>query len=315
MGSHVCKGLAMSGFLPVTYDNLFRGHATSVKWGPLECGDVRDAVRLAQVIERWKPQVVLHFAALAYVAESVTDPADYYDVNVCGTQLLLRVMRQAGVRNLVFSSSCTIYGVSEGRVHEGMPPSPINPYGRTKAAAEQMIGDYSAAYQMKSARLRYFNAAGADPDGETGENHDPEPHLIPRALLAATGKLTHVDILGDDYPTPDGTCVRDYVHVSDLAQAHVQAANRLVGGGDCLICNLGTGRGYSVKEVLDEVERVTARIVPRRVTMRRPGDPPILVADANVARTELGFVPRYSDMDSLISTAWAWLSKKDMGGA
>lgn len=290
----------------MTYDNLSRGHESAVKWGPLERGDIRDVARLAEVIERWNPQVVLHFAALAYVAESVVDPAPYYDINVGGTQVLLQAMVRAGIRNLVFSSSCTIYGVSQGVVHEGMSPNPINPYGWTKAMAEQMIADHAAAHPLTAIRLRYFNAAGADPDGEIGENHDPEPHLIPRALMAAAGHLSHIDILGDDYPTSDGTCVRDYVHVSDLTQAHVAAANRLVNNGRALTCNLGTGRGYSVKEVLDEVERVTGRAVPRQVAERRPGDPPILVARADLARAELQFEPRHSDMDSIISTAWAW---------
>lgn len=307
VGSHSCKALAAAGLVPVTYDNLSRGQHEAVKWGPFEPGDIRDRNRLDEVLRRHRPAAILHCAAMAYVGESVADPASYYDNNVTGSLVLLEATRAAGIECVVFSSSCTVYGVPPAMpVSEDMPCAPISPYGRTKMIVEGMLRDYEAAYGMRSIALRYFNASGADPAGDTGENHDPEPHLIPRTLMAAAGELPHLDILGTDYPTPDGTAVRDYVHVTDLADAHVLALRELLAGGVSDSLNLGTGLGHSVRSIVAAVERITGRTVPVRIEPRRPGDPAALWAAPGRAEMRLGCKLSHSNLDTIIATAWAW---------
>lgn len=307
VGSHACKALAAAGYTPIVYDNLGRGHRELVRWGPLEVGDLRDGTRLDEVFAQHRPEAVMHFAAFAYVGESVQDPALYYRNNVGGTLELLEAMRRAGVGALVFSSTCATYGVPERMpIAEDTPQRPINPYGTTKLVIENVLRDFDAAYGLRSVSLRYFNAAGCDPDGESGEIHDPEPHIIPRVLMAAAGELPRVDIFGTDYPTPDGTCLRDYIHVADLAQGHVQALDYLKRGGATTAVNLGTGRAFSVREVIAAAERVTAHRIPVREAPRRAGDPPVLVADATRARALFGFAPRFTEIEPIVATAWRW---------
>ena len=311
VGSHACKALAAAGYTPVAYDNLGRGHRELVRWGPLEVGDLADRARLDEVFARHRPEAVMHFAAFAYVGESVQDPALYYRNNVGGTLELVEATRRAGVNALVFSSTCATYGVPERMpIDEDTPQRPINPYGATKLAIERMLADYGAAYGLRSASLRYFNAAGCDPDGETGELHDPETHVIPRVLMAAAGEIEHVEVFGTDYPTPDGTCLRDYIHVADLARGHVQALDYLQRGGATTGVNLGTGRGFSVREVIAAAEQVTGRRIPVREAPRRPGDPPVLVADPARARALLGFAPRYTELAPMVATAWRWHTRQ-----
>jgi UDP-glucose-4-epimerase GalE len=307
VGSHACKALAAAGHTPVAYDNLSRGHREFARWGPLETGDIGDGAKLDEVIARHRVEAVMHFAALAYVGESVEQPALYYRNNVGGTLELLEAMRRAGVGLLVFSSTCATYGVPVRMpITEDAEQRPINPYGMTKLVIERVLRDYGAAYGLRSVALRYFNAAGCDPDGEIGENHDPETHLIPRVLMAADGTIPHVEVFGTDYPTPDGTCLRDYVHVTDLAAGHLQALDYLKRGGATTAVNLGTGRGFSVREVIAAAERVTSRRIPLREAARRAGDPPVLVADATRARTLLGFAPRFNEIEPIVETAWRW---------
>ncbi|MGH6659359.1 MAG: UDP-glucose 4-epimerase GalE, partial [Sphingomicrobium sp.] len=249
---------------------------------------------------------VMHFAAFAYVGESIADPGKYYRNNVAGTLTLMEAMRDHRLDSLVFSSSCATYGTpAQLPITEDMPQAPINPYGQSKLMSEQIIADFGRAHGIRAMLLRYFNAAGADPAGEIGECHDPETHLIPLALDAAAGR-GELTVHGDDYPTPDGTCVRDYVHVTDLASAHVAAAERLMAGGQSLVLNLGTGAGASIRQVIDTIERVTGKAVPHRVGPRRDGDPPVLFADAGRAHAELGWAPTVSDLDTIVATAWAW---------
>jgi UDP-glucose-4-epimerase GalE len=307
VGSHSCKALAAAGLVPITYDNISRGHREAVKWGLFELGDIRDRGRLDAVLQLHRPAAILHCAAVAYVGESVQNPAHYYDNNVTGSLVLLEAARAAGIDCLVFSSSCTVYGLPAAMpVTEDMPYAPISPYGRTKMIVEGMLRDYEAAYGLRSIVLRYFNVSGADPAGETGEDHDPEPHLIPRTLMAAGGELPHLDILGTDYPTPDGTAIRDYIHVTDLADAHVRALRELLAGGVSDTLNLGTGRGYSVRDIIAAVERITGKTVPVRMESRRSGDPAALWAAPGRAQTRLGCELSHSNLDTIIETAWAW---------
>ena len=304
IGSHTAKLLSRQGYEPVVYDNLSTGHLASVRWGTFVEGDILDTQRLIQVIQDHNPIAVIHFAASAYVGESVEHPAKYYRNNVGGTQSLLEACRFAGARNVIFSSSCATYGVPDHLpIREGETQHPINPYGRTKLIAEQMLADYSAAYDLRYVALRYFNASGADIDGEIGEAHDPETHLIPRAMMAAAGTIDFLEIFGNDYDTPDGTCIRDYIHVADLARAHVLAVEHLVNGGNNLAVNLGTGHGTSIKEILDAIRRLTGRNVPVEMRARRAGDPPVLYADPALAAEKLGFQALYSDLDTIIRTA------------
>ena len=304
IGSHTCKLLSAAGYLPVVYDNLSRGNEKSVAWGPLVVGDIRDKHALERTIDSYRPRAIIHFAALAYVGESVHEPADYYSTNVAGTIAVLDAARAAAISNIIFSSSCATYGVPEVLpVRENSSQNPISPYGRSKLMGEQIIGDYAAAYGTKYAILRYFNACGADPDGQLGEWHSPETHLVPRVLMAASGLINEIEVFGTDYDTSDGTCVRDYIHVSDLARAHLKALLHLEAGGESLSVNLGTGRGVSIKEILQAVGRVTSTSVPAVYRTRRPGDPAALYADPANARKHLGFVPELSDIDTIVRTA------------
>lgn len=311
IGSHAAEALRRSGFTPVAYDNLSRGFERAVRFGPFEEGDIRDSVRLKEVIARHRPVAVMHFAALAYIEESVRLPSLYYDTNVSGALNVFRTALGAGVANVIFSSTCAVYGIpAEQPIREETPYAPINPYGRSKLMAEGILRDMSAAEGLRYVALRYFNACGALPSSEIGEEHDPEPHLIPRILMAALGQIEAIDVMGTDYPTPDGTAVRDYVHVCDLANAHVAALTYLLGGGESVALNVGTGQGHSVLEVLQAARRVTGRDIPVRSKGRRPGDPPVLTADVSEARKRLGFEAQWTDLDRTIETAWRWHSRR-----
>ena len=307
IGSHFCKALARAGRVPVVYDNLSRGHADAVKWGPLIEGDLRDGAKLRGVLAEHGIEAVVHFAALAYVGESVSEPQLYYDNNLGGMISLLGAMQAEGVRQIVFSSSCATYGTPEALpIAETTPQAPINPYGRTKLVCEWMLRDAAVGWGLRAVALRYFNAAGADPEGEIGERHAPETHLIPLALMAASGQGEALRVFGTDYPTPDGTCIRDYIHVADLARAHLLALGHLGAGGESLALNLGTGQGASVREVVASVAQVTGRGVPTILDERRPGDPPELVADPRLAEKLLGFRAAFTDLDRLVADAAPW---------
>lgn len=310
IGSHTCKALAAAGYLPVSYDNLSRGHAWAVRWGPLEIGDINDRARLEAVIRQHRPVAVLHFAAYAYVGESVADPRIYYRNNVGGSLTLLETMLDHGVVNFVFSSSCATYGLPPGTpITEDMPQNPINPYGMSKLSVERLCRDF-AVYGLRTAILRYFNAAGADPGGETGEMHNPETHLIPLTLQAAAGQQPSITVHGNDYDTPDGTCIRDYIHVSDLADAHVLALQTILNGGEAVLAlNLGNGHGFSVLDVIGAARRITGSDFAVRYGPRRAGDPPVLVADARQATKRLGWRPRYTSLTQIIGTAWEWMKR------
>ncbi len=310
VGSHCAKAFSKAGWTVVTYDNLSRGHRDLVKWGDLIEGDILDRASLSAALEQVRPDAVAHFAAYAYVAESMTQPAVYYRNNVVGTMNLLDAMIKADVRQMVFSSSCATYGISDELITEDTPQNPINPYGETKKICEKMIRDYGTAHDLRSVILRYFNAAGCDPEGETGERHDPEPHVIPLAIRGAMDGTFTFNILGGDYDTPDGTCVRDYIHVSDLADAHERALDYLSGGGVSEIFNLGTGQGSSVMQLADAVSKVAGKVVPRVIAERRPGDPPILVASAEKAQDVLGWQPKRSDLESILTSAWDWFQRE-----
>lgn len=307
VGSHACKALAAAGYEPVVFDNLSAGHDWAVKWGPLEQGDLLDRDRIAEVVAAHKPAGAIHFASLAYVGESVADPGKYWRNNVTGAINLCDALVAAETNAVVFSSSCTVYGLTEvGLISEADPVLPINPYGNTKRAIEIMLADYEAATGMRNTVLRYFNAAGCDAAGEIGEDHDPETHLMPLAIAAAAGDRDALKIFGTDYPTPDGTCIRDYIHVTDLADAHVRAVRRMLEGGASDVFNLGAGNGYSVREVIDAVGRIVGTPVTAIEDGRRPGDPPRLVADIARAQQGLGWQPVHSSLDNIVSTAWNW---------
>lgn len=304
IGSHACKALAASGCRPVVYDDLSNSDRDAVKYGPLEIGALADAARLADVFRRHRPAAAMHFAGFIEAGESVRNPGAFYRNNVGGALFLLQAMQEAGVDRLVFSSTAAVYGDPEHvPIPEDHPLRPVNPYGRSKLMVENILADMAAAHGLRYVALRYFNAAGADPDGELTENHRPETHLIPLVLQAAYGLRPDIAVFGDDYDTPDGTCIRDYVHVSDLADAHVRALRRLLDGGDGLTANLGTGRGHSVREVVETAARVVGRAVPVRAAARRPGDPARLVADPALARRELGWVCRHPDLETQIRHA------------
>lgn len=307
IGSHACKALALAGYTPISYDNLVYGHRWAVKWGPLEEGDISDRDRLNKVIAKYQPAAVMHFAAYAYVGESVQDPGKYYRNNVAGTLTLLEAMRDHGVNKFIFSSTCATYGVPESvPIREDHPQHPINPYGASKLMIERMLQDFDAAHGLRSISLRYFNAAGADPDCEIGEAHHPETHLIPLVLGAAAGIRPAIIVFGDDYDTPDGTCIRDYIHVTDLADAHVLALKALELGTRTKAYNLGNGQGFSVKQVIATAEAVTKKKVPVEMSERRPGDPAELVGHAALAQKELHWTPRYADLSAILLTAWKW---------
>ena len=310
VGSHACKALARHGFMPVVYDNLSYGHADSVRWGPLERGDILDRARLDEVIGVHRPAAIMHFAAFIAVGESVTDPGKYYRNNVAGALNLIEAARDHGIGAFVFSSTAAVYGIPDlVPIPENAPKQPINPYGHSKWMVETMLRDFGAAHGLKSTSLRYFNAAGADPDGETGERHEPETHLIPLALDAVAGNGRPLTVFGEDYPTADGTCIRDYIHVADLAEAHVAALRALLGGADSNAYNLGTGNGFTVRQVIEAVEQATGRMVPHGIGPRRAGDPAALVADPSAANRDLDWRPAMSDLDSIVATAWAWHQK------
>lgn len=318
VGAHACKALAAAGYVPVVYDNLMRGHRRAVMWGPLEVGDVTDAGRLDETFRRHRPAAVMHFAALSEIGSAWGDPHACFRNNVTGTLVLLERSIAHRVRTFVFSSTCAVYGVPErSPVGEDVPLAPINPYGRSKMMAESALREAAAAHGMGVAALRYFNAAGASRGGEIGEDHEPETHLVPRVLLAARDPRRVLRIHGTDHPTRDGSAVRDYVHVEDLARAHVAALERL--SGDALTgfhaINLGSGRGHSVLDVVSAAERITGRRIRTRRGPRRAGDPPRLIADTTKARTLLDWQPECSDIDTLIATAWAWTMRNALAHA
>lgn len=311
VGSHACKVLAHAGWEPVVFDNLSRGHRWSVKWGPLVSSDLCDRDALRRAIAEHQVQAVMHFAASTYVGESMTQPQQYFRNNFVNSLNLLDGMVEAGVKYLIFSSTCATYGLPETvPIPESHPQQPVNPYGESKRFVERAIHWYGEAYGLRWAALRYFNAAGADPEGDIGELHEPETHLIPLVLEAALDPQRVLSIYGTDYETPDGTAVRDYIHVTDLADAHVKALQYLRRGGSSRAFNLGTGRGYSVREVVAKVEQITGRKVHLKETGRRPGDPPVLIAQNKDAATELNWAPRYSDLDTIVYTAWRWRTEK-----
>jgi UDP-glucose-4-epimerase GalE len=307
IGSHAAKAVRMAGLEPVVLDDLTSGHEHAVRWGPLVKADIRNPEAVRAAIRQYQPEAVMQFAARIEVGEGEKNPAHFYDNNVAGTLNLVNVMLEEGVKNLVFSSTCAIYGDPEKLpLTEDLPKRPVSVYGRTKLMCEQMLEDISKAHGLNFAALRYFNAAGADPDGEIGEQHDPESHLIPNALKAAVGLGGPMKLFGNDYPTPDGTCIRDFVHVTDLAEAHILAARRLVNGSGNLQLNLGSGQRTTVLEVLQSVERATGRSVPVVMQPRRPGDAIALYSDTTNVVRELGWVPKLSDIDTVVSTAWAF---------
>ena len=307
IGSHACKALAAAGYTPITLDNLVYGHEWAVQWGPFVEADLGDRARLRDALRDYQVEAVMHFAAYAYVGESMQDPGKYFRNNVTNTINLLDAMVDGGVPKIVFSSTCATYGMPERvPIDEDHPQRPVNPYGESKLFIERALRWYGVAHDIRSVSLRYFNAAGADPDGEIGEDHDPETHLIPLVVDAALGYRENVSIFGTDYPTLDGSAVRDYIHVTDLASAHVRALQYLQDGSDSTFLNLGTGNGYTVREVIDTVEKISGRKVHALEAPRRPGDPPILVAQPGMAAELLGWVPRYSDLDTIVATALRW---------
>ena len=307
IGAQTCKALAGAGYLPVVLDNLTTGYAPSVKWGPFHPGDLRDKALVAELIGRYRVQGAMHFAAYSVVGESVADPLKYYDNNVGAAVAFTEALIGSGVEAFVFSSTASTYGIpTVSPIPETHPTVPINPYGASKLAFESALRWFGEAHPFRWAALRYFNAAGADPEGETGESHEPETHLIPNLIKAALGTGPALTVFGEDYPTPDGTPIRDYIHVVDLAEAHVLAIRALIEGGDSAVMNVGTGQGASVKQVIDTAERVMGAPVPRTVGPRRAGDPPSLVADSTLLQRRLGWRPRCSDLDSIIRDAARW---------
>ena len=307
IGAHCCKALSEAGHIPVSFDNLSTGHRDFVKWGPLVVGDVCDTQRVADAIVTHEVAAVMHFAAFSQVGESVGDPQKYYLNNLCGTLSLFKAMLEHGCTRLVFSSTGAVYGDAGcDPIAEGAAGATVNPYGTSKWMIERILGDYRSAYRLNSFCLRYFNACGADPSGTIGEFRDPETHLIPRAMMALQGHVGDFAIFGDDFDTPDGTAIRDYIHVADLAAAHVLALHALLNGAPGGSYNLGTGSGHSVRQVLTVIERETGLRMPLVTKARRAGDPPILVADPSAARLELGFVPTCSDIATIVKSAWAW---------
>ncbi len=312
IGSHTCKRLRREGYNPIVYDSLVTGHRDAVKWGPLEVGDIRDSIRLDEVLDKYRPECVMHFAAFAYVGESVSEPLKYYNNNVCGSISLLDALIRNGVDQIIFSSSCATYGeAKELPITERHPQAPVNPYGFSKYVIEQALRDYGNAYQLKWVSFRYFNAAGLDPEGELGERHDPETHAIPLAISAAIRQQIF-NVFGTDYSTPDGTAVRDYIHVSDLADAHVRAVGYLASGGESSAFNLATGKGTSVNELIKAVEMAVGKTVPTNFAARRPGDPPILFANAELAHNVLGWSPQFTDISEIVKTAASWFMKHQL---
>ncbi|MEO0819618.1 MAG: UDP-glucose 4-epimerase GalE [Pseudomonadota bacterium] len=310
IGAHACKALAEAGFEPVVYDNLSIGNRWAVRWGGFEYGDVRDPIRLAEVMKKHRPIGVMHFAALALVGESVREPAMYYRANVGGVLELVDACRAYDVGAFVFSSTCAVYGApARLPIDEATPLAPINPYGASKLMAERVLQDCDAAFGFPHAALRYFNAAGAEPEARIGERRDIETHLVPLVIDAILGRRPPIEIFGDDFDTADGTAVRDYVHVADLADAHVRALRHLLDGGASHALNLGTGRGYSVREVVEAAAEVTGRAVPHKVGPRRAGDPPELVAEPGAALSLFGAdLFQRSGLTEILRSTWEWRS-------
>ena len=307
IGSYMCKYLAKNGYHPIVLDNLVYGHRQAVKWGPFIAGQMADTKLLDQIFKEHSIAAVMHFAAFCYVGESVEDPGKYYQNNVAATITLLEEMLKKNIKNFIFSSSCAVYGEPvEIPITEQHPYNPINPYGRSKLMVEQILEDFRAAYGLEYVALRYFNAAGADPEGEIGEEHNPETHLIPLVLKTALGQRETINIFGDDYATKDGTCIRDYIHIDDLAQAHLLALDRLLNGLPGGQYNLGNGDGYSVKEVIEVARNITSKQIPAKIVERRPGDPAVLIGSSEKAFKELGWKPQFADLNAIVETAWQW---------
>lgn len=311
IGSHMVKMLSGVGADVVVLDDLSGGRRESVGSVPLLVGDIADAAFVDEALRQTRPDAVMHFASFIQVGESVTDPAKYYRNNFTATQVLLDGMRQHGIGRFIFSSTAAIFGNPQYvPIDEAHGKDPINPYGRSKWMAEQLLEDFDSAYGLKSVALRYFNAAGAHPDASIGECHEPETHLIPLILQTASGRRPHITVYGDDYDTPDGTCIRDYIHVEDLCSAHLLALNQLLAGVGSARYNLGNGNGFSVQEVIEAARRVTGHAIPVQLGERRAGDPPRLVADATRARETLGWKPRFDDLETIIRHAWQWEQKR-----
>lgn len=312
IGSHTCKLLKSQGYEPVTFDNLSNGHKHAVKWGPLLEGDLRDVNSINSAFEEYDFAAVIHFASFIEVGESISDPAKYYINNVSGTLNLLNAMLRNDVTAIVFSSSCAVYGPPNAiPITEKNLTNPINPYGQSKLMVENILSDFSEAYNFRYVACRYFNACGADPELQIGEEHKPETHIIPLALMAASGERDGFNIYGTDYETDDGTCIRDYIHVQDLARAHISALRYLENKGESTAVNLGTGNGYSVMQILDAIKNITRQDFVINCEQRRAGDPPELVADSTKARDLLDFKTEMSDLDAIINTAWKFYLKKN----
>ena len=311
IGSHANKLLSQKGYGTVVFDNLVYGHREAVKWGTFIKGDLKNPEEINAVFEKYPIDAVMHFAAYAYVGESVAEPEKYYINNVANTLNLLHAMRDHGCNKIIFSSTCATYG-EPGKVPimEDMPQRPVNPYGASKLMVERILKDYAKAYGLKYIALRYFNAAGADPEGEIGESHDPETHLIPLVLDAASGKRPDIKVFGTDYPTRDGSCIRDYIHVTDLSSAHLLALEYLDNGGESGCFNLGNERGTSVLEVIEAVRKVTGKDFKVTGVDRRPGDPATLVGSSEKAKQVLGWKPEYGDIETIVEHAWKWYETK-----
>lgn len=312
IGSHACKALKAAGFAPVSFDNLSTGWAEAVKFGPLVRGDLLDKAAVLAAFETWRPVAVLHFAALSLVGESMTDPARYWRVNVGGALNLAEAAVETGCRKFIFSSTCATYGDQDGvLLDESTVQRPINAYGASKRAIEDILTNFGTTFGLEHVIFRYFNVAGCDPGGDLGEQHRPETHLVPALLEAIAGRRPALTVFGSDYPTADGTCVRDYVHVTDLVEAHVLGLKWLLAGRGSRSFNLGSGTGFSVREVIRHAGRVTNRQVPIIEGPRRPGDAAVLVSGSQRARQELGWMPRHSTMDQMIRDAWLWSQKPE----
>ena len=316
VGSHACKALAEAGYLPVTVDDLSSGNREAVRWGPLEVADVRDRVELERIFSTHRPVAVFHFAGLVRVDESLDDPARYYDANVGGTLALLEACKRAGTRYFVLSSSAAVYGVPEdGAIPEDHPTRPLSPYGESKLLSERLLADFEESCGIAHCSLRYFNAAGLDPDDDLSWSQGRRPHLIPAVLAVARGERRALVINGDDYPTEDGSCVRDFVHVSDLAQGHLRALDWLRAGGASGAWNLGTGQGASVRQVVEAARRVTGREIPVEIGARRPGDAPYLIADVAAAAGTLSWGARHLDVEAMVADEWRWTGASEVEGS
>lgn len=311
IGSHMCKLLYQNGFTPIVIDNLSYGHKEFVKWGPLIIGDIANKELVQKTIQTYQPIAAFHFSAFTYVGESVQNPQKYYQNNVVQTIHFLDSLIEMNVKHVIFSSSCATYGIPQEKyLTESHPQNPINPYGMTKLIIEKCLQDYSKAYGLKSVSLRYFNAAGADPDHEIGEDHNPETHLIPLVLDVALKRKKSITIFGDNYPTKDGTCIRDYIHINDLGLAHLQALKYLQNQGETTAFNLGNGQGFSVKEIIAKTIKITNKPIPIEIGPKREGDPPILVGNASKAHSVLKWTPQYANIQTIIKTAWAWHQRR-----